>query len=550
MTIGLTLGVAAAAQAQPPSALLVLDPRVLPLVGAAQLAGAAGDAGIALAAGAEAGGCAGWQLLRQPGEASPASLPATAATGRFAPDAALRAARQWHADGEAPGRMVLVAAGGPQCISVACSLSRDMAAGAQPVRVDVLALAAGAERLRCVADNTGGLFRHVPPAQAANALAALLLPKGPPATAAAPPARPEPITAATVPSDTGKAAAAAAPPPQRGSTRSGVPIPRSAPRRQADLQAGLAATDAGRSQTNAPGPLRALAWADPADPAATDVLPGAPEPAVDSWPKSAPPAVRLQAVPALGEPPLASELAYEVLAVDGDGAYRLVGRSWAPRPVFTLPAGAYVARVSYGGVVREYRFKSRGKGLEHQTLPLDIGYVALKTVAAPGASPLLSDLHYTVRRLDGGTPVEREDAQPLVTLPAGAYEITVASGPVRSSATVRVAPGKTVAQTFDLGLGYLRLRFGLPGDGPIAFRIEPVDTAGADDAEAGSNLLADITTDGRLAPLLRLPAGRHLAIAEQNGRAVRQLVTVAPGRLTQVTLEPQTARADFGLGTF
>ncbi|MCA8930091.1 MAG: hypothetical protein KDC18_18685, partial [Alphaproteobacteria bacterium] len=401
---GLTLVGAVAAE---PAPLLLLDPRAAAALapdtlGRVIAADAVESPGVALANGSADGGCAGWTLLRAPGATTPVRLAAPVA-GRFSPDAALRAVGRLP---QIPAHVVLVAAGPPQCVSVACSVSRQLAARKPGLRIDVLALPPAGDRLRCVAGNSGGAFRSLEADGLAPALTGLFAAKGVAVAAAPPPpatAGPEPAT--VIPD---------AAPAKEAETRPGsVPVPRPAPRRSASVAKEPAAGTALASapavdtpaadtpvadETTAGATLRALPWVGPT----AEDLPGAPEP--EAWPQSSPPSVRLQAVPALGDVPLASELSYEVKAIGPDGVVRLVGRSWAAQPIFALPAGDYVARVTYRGVSREYRFHTKGQGLEHRSLPLDIGYAALRTVATAGAPPLLSNLEYTVR-LPGGAPV-------------------------------------------------------------------------------------------------------------------------------------------------
>ena len=71
-----------------------------------------------------------------------------------------------------------------------------------------------------------------------------------------------------------------------------------------------------------------------------------------------------------------------------------------------------------------------------------------------------------------------------------------------------------------------------------------------DGQSEASTILAEAEGRSGEAQLFRLPAGQHIVIAESEGMTVRQLVTIAPGKLTQITLDPQTAQAATGLGNF
>ncbi len=537
--------------------MLVLDPRVAAGSGPERIAALAPDglgfaAGIAVASGTASAECQGWTMIHPPGEPAAAAPPAEA-SGRFAVDAALRAAADTLDYTKHPAHMVLVASGGSQCISVACSLSQTLARDGRDFRVDVVGLNPSASGLRCIAENTGGTYQEASKGDLSAAVAGLLALAQPEArqnssagaelTDEEADHRNGPKLAGHNPDmeaageDNGNRPQAEA---RNAPDVAGVPVPLPAPRRQqASAEPSsieIAGSLPGIRQADR---LKMLSWvaADAVD------LAAAPEPDFGLHSPTAP-GMHLQAVAAAGTAPLTSELSFEVLAVEGDGAYRLVGRSWSAQPVFDLPAGDYVARVTHRGVVREQRFQSRGDGVQWQTIDLNLGYVSLAAAATPDAPPLESDLRYTLRRADGGgAPIVRLDPQPALALPAGKYEISIASGGARAVSTVQVVAGETIARTFDLRLGYLRLH---PPSGSflsVLFRVEA-------DAVQGEGLLAEARSEKGEALLLRLPAGRHIAVAEKDGRKVRRVVTVAPGRLTQVVLEPQTAQMGWGLGQF
>ena len=530
--------------------MLVLDPRVAAHAGPDSIAALmpdrlGGGVGIAVASGPAREECQGWTMVRPPEDSNAAAIPA-GSSGRFAVDAALRAAATSMDYTEQPAHMVLVASGGSQCISVACSLSQTLARDGRDFRVDVVALDPSANGLRCIAENTGGTYQEASQSNLATVVAGVLAPeaaqtastKDEPASEEA--GNPEGHNPDGQGPDTDASAVGDGTTLQAQAAALGAPIPLPAPRRQNAVAELQPAETAGES----PNPrhsdrLKTLTWV------AADALGEsmAPEPHLGLQ-EAATPGMHLQAVAAAGSAPLTSELSFEVLAVEGDGAYRLVGRSWAAQPVFNLPAGEYVARVTHRGVVREQRFHSRGDGVERQTIVLNLGYVALAAAATPDAPPLESDLRYTLRRVDGGPAIVRSDPQPVLALPAGEYEVTVASGGARSVSTMQVVAGETASRVFDLRLGYLRLQPGSGSFSPVLFRVEA-------ESHQGKAILAEARSDSGEALLLRLPAGRHIAVAERDGRKIRQVVTVAPGRLTQVALEPQTAQADWGgLGQF
>ena len=509
--------------------MLILDPRLAGPDGIEVSPASGPVTGVAVAGAAAGEECQDWTILDASSDASTLAVPATdKPAGRFAVDAALRAAADSLDYTTHPAHIVLVVAGGPQCISVACSLSRTLASDGMDFKVDVLGLSPAAERLRCIADNTGGIYRAVERQELQQVLTGVL-------TSAAEERRQDGVAVGTA---DGEDAKDPAPVPIEGTTPlavtdsirkvAGIPIPPPAPRRQqATEPAKIDMKSEPDSDASGLGVLKALTWAAVETEKETGQAVVVMEPAASDGQPAAQ-GVRLQAVAAEGAAPLTSELTFEVLAVEGDGAYRLVGRSWAPEPVFDLPAGEYVARVTHGGIVREHRFQTHGNGLEQQTIPLNLGYVALSAAATADAPPLESDLRYSLRRVGGGAPIVRYSSQPVLALPAGEYEVSVESGAARAVSTLEISAGETVSKVFDLRLGYLRLRPASGSAAPMAVSIE------ADSGGFGSDW--------------NRPT---LAEAEsRNGEVVRQMVYVAPGRLTQVTLGRQTAQTEWELGQF
>ena len=512
-------------------------------------------AGIALAGGTSGEECRDWTVLRAPGATASGTVDAAEGQGaqpaRFAVDAALSAAAESLNYTTSAAHIVLVATGGPQCISVACSLSRTLAADGMDFRVDVLGLDPAADRLRCIADNTGGTFRSVDGRNLQRALSELMaaaeMPEAgdgeaAPESAAAAVEHEAPSSGEAPLAQDGEAIAADSGEAENGlSPAAQIPIP--PPRRQpaAAPPAMTTETDTGTESGSSVG-LKTLSWA------LAEPRPVPEEASTPASDETATLGVRLKAVAAEGAAPLSSELTFEVLAVEGDGAYRLVGRSWAPEPVFQLPPGEYVARITHGGVVREHKFRANGDGVEQRTITLDLGYVSLAAVATADTPHLESDLRYTLQRVGGGAPIVRYAPQPMLTLPAGTYKVTVESGAARSSTMLDVAAGETVSKVFNLRLGYLRLRPDSVGAESTSVSIEADSSEGSGDPTPP---LAEARSEHGESLLLRLPAGRHVAVAERDGRVVvRQVVTVAPGRLTQVTLKPQTVQSDWEFGQF
>jgi hypothetical protein len=441
---------------------------------------------IDIAAPTAAGKCLGMTEARQftSVEAQPAERIET--LGRFNPDFGLRQlAKRFVANGQSL-HVVLVAGGASECVSVGCSLTSVLAADGGNLRIDVIALNAASDPLRCLASNTGGKYQTVGDGPLLDEIAAVL--------------QSESVAAASAVLDASREPAARLPP---------LPLPRP----EEEMVTTLAA--AGGKQN--------LDWVSVGSEAATPELA-----------HKAQDGVSLQAVAGAEGPPIVSDVSFEILVKEGSGAYRLIARSGMPDPFFPLAPREYVARVTYGDIVREFPFAYSGEGIDVQRLSLDIGYLRLISRAAAHAPLLESGVTYTVSRLgegpSGAAMTVRRDAQALVALPAGRYRILIQSGAARSVVDTNLAAGQIETIDTVLDLGYLRVNADTDRNAAGVIRIEA-----AEDGKGNRPKLQSTTTEA--STIFRLPAGsKTVTLSNQDRAPLRQRVTVEAGTLHTLNL--------------
>jgi hypothetical protein len=531
--------------------ILVLDPRVASTLQPAErnLLRHYDDASvdIRIAALLSSPGCYGWSTIPNADRPSLANDSLEAA-GRFDIDASLRDLTRTTVDSSDRMHIVLVTAGGAECLSIARSLAAGISTNQPGLRIDVVALEGSAESLSCLATATGGVFQHLDGSTPIHAAFKLIEPSAPselPQTALL--TEPEvPIigvedAASANTADNADASdsdeSSAAPPTQDKTsaeqvTNTGAPPPIPRPRPGSPtitpaLQTAEISTTPKAETLETPGTVPPLAWAAP--------KPGAAEAEPPTDPETIGALIRV--VAGAQGPLILSDLTVEILSPEG-GAHRVIAQSSAQKPFFSLPAGRFIARITHAGIVRTFPFETEGKKLEYQTFSMNLGYVHLIARPTAAASPLETPLTYTVSRLgynaSGAAILARREAQPTIALPAGTYRILAQSGAARAITDVTVTPGATIHHAFNLNLGYLRVEIEAAADDDLSFRLETQRSA---DGSGGK--LLDIATGPF--PMFRAPAGRHTLVAKINNDTSRHPVTVVPGKLTSLTLDVQTA---------
>lgn len=379
--------------------------------------------------------------------------------------AALDAARDAF-PADARRKRVLAIVGGPnQCLAALCAYADRLKAETPELVVDMIGFGltdAVARRLDCVAANTGGRFTRADENGLATALALSLGP------------------------------------PSDGIERLAPPQPAAA----------------GAPRTLPAEPPAAIA-------AAARAAPGASSEMLDGPELSFPTGLRLSATLADGVAPLGVGVRYELLRRGADGVLRLVARTErTASPLFAVPPGAYVARVTLGAVSRDVAATAPEFGVVNRRVALDAGQIEL--AAAVSGRPAVHGAGFLIEPLDRVAPAieMNRSGQVLATLPAGRYRVTAKIGRASEIREIDVAAGKLARAVVDVPLGFLRVS-AAPGLTSLRIYRNGAEVARGAPGET----------------LFRLAPGAYRIVAGSSQGALTANAVVENGRLIAARLE-------------
>ncbi|WP_119165889.1 hypothetical protein [Algihabitans albus] len=155
----------------------------------------------------------------------------------------------------------------------------------------------------------------------------------------------------------------------------------------------------------------------------------------------------------------------------------------------------------------------------------DLKPVYLDAVIAEGATPL-SDVSFTVERVQGGVVQEMRGGGAEMQLPAGRYRVRAAFGQTEVERDI-VVDATNTRHTINLNAGEVQLNMihGI-GQDPIRDPIQwDVMTFGRD-ATGNRHLLHQVTAS---TAHLTLPGGWYYIEATHSGRTVKHTIEVTPG---------------------
>lgn len=482
--------------------------------------------------------CADGQLLAKPGDLT------SATQGKllfgFKPTASkpIAAALAEAAKGVPSGSLdiVLITDGPDSCKADVCATATGLKQGAPALRIHVIDFDPKAKQtlksLKCVAENTGGLF--LPATHAAElkqsltaVLDAVTKPPAPaaPVVGIAPMAPPSGPASKPVGGDPQITPSSAAPPPdaptQSTQAKANPPLSDTPPGPGAPGQ-----TDMPKSAAVSP--------TQSAPPAATGIgaLPQAsPKPAGPSLPVP----VTFKALLTEGGAKVQSGLIWRVFSteVGPHGTRKLVSTHREAMPTAALLPGEYLVNAAYGlsNLTKKIKVES-GQSLE-ETFVLNTGGLKLAAVQANGNPLPKTSVHFDILSDEedqfGNRHKILDDAKPgvIIRLNAGAYHIVSTYGDANATvrADVTVEPGKVTEATVKHAAA------------PITFRL--VQTSGGEAlADTKWSILTktgDVLKEiaGAL-PTHILAAGDYAVVAKHNGESYMTKFNVAAGEAKQI----------------
>ncbi len=378
---------------------------------------------------------------------------------------------------DAPRKRILAIVGGPnQCLGAPCAFTSKLKTGTPELAVDVIGFGltdSAARRLDCIAANTGGRFFRADANGLATALTLAL-------------------------SDPTNVLVSLAP-------------PRVAARASAADEAGT--SNSGTSNSEIPN----------SETKVDQIAQGVEE--MTGWPLTGPElsfprGLRLSAELTAGRGLIESGVRFELLRRQRDGVLQLVARTErTATPLFEVPPGPYVARVSIGEVVRDVRVSVPADGVLNRRVDLSAGRIEL--AAAVLGQPVNSGASFRVESLDA--PADAFElsgrGRMLAIFPAGRYRVTARIDGAHAARQVTLPPGALASAVVEVPIGYLRVA---PLTGGEGFRV----------LRRGQ----EVARGGAGGGLFRLPPGAYRIVGLANETVDLARAVVQEGRLASAKL--------------
>lgn len=394
----------------------------------------------------------------------------------------------------APVKRVVAIVGGPnQCLAALCAHAGRLKEQHPALVVDLIGFGltdSAARRFDCVAANTGGRFAR---ADAATLSTALSLTMRTPTTTLS--ALPAPM------------------------------LPASA----------LLSNPKLNEDSSGDGSAAALALLPESDAviAQTELIP--PRPLAGDWQMTGPEpfvptGLRLSASLVRGGERLVGGARFELLQADKDGVYRLIARTErTATPLFAVPAGRYLARVSRGGAVSEAEVWAPEIGVVTRKISLDAGQLAL--AALSGGRPASRGAEFRVERLDGPGPILTISGRgrALATVPAGRYKVRATIDQAGAERIVAVRPGEIAAAGIDVPVGFVRVALAVTGPGKDVGPLAPAEISILRNGR-------EIASAKGESPLFRLAPGPYTVIARSGRVEAERDVIAGAGALVSIAM--------------
>ncbi len=244
--------------------------------------------------------------------------------------------------------------------------------------------------------------------------------------------------------------------------------------------------------------------------------------------------LQLSAVATKGGPPIAKDLAWEVLGpADAEGDRKQLGFSYDANPTLTVPAGAWLVRVKHGDATGQQEVQVKAGEPTTVVISLESGKVVASALLEAEGEPIGKDLAWEVFTEANGEGERKQaafsyDANPTFDLPSGHYLVKVAHGNANAQKDITVTAGETFPLTVVLGAGRLRLA-AKPGDGAEALTKDLAWEVFREPNAEGERVSAGFSYEA--APTFSLPAGKYRVVVKWGEASAFKEVTVNAGKL-------------------
>ena len=246
---------------------------------------------------------------------------------------------------------------------------------------------------------------------------------------------------------------------------------------------------------------------------------------------------------AKGGPQVKSGISWKIYNAqkDIDGNRKQAAYSYDTEPDFKLDPGDYVAVAAVGSASGEMAFTVKaGEGQSNEiVLNAGLASVSAKRTANSG-KPIAGGLSWRVYAAKADIEGNRKqvsysyDSQPLWTLPAGRYRITVARGAASAETMVDIKAGERAETELILNSGVLAASTVLAkGDPAVSSDTSWKVMAAQKDIE-GKRKQVTYSYDSQ--PNWELTAGKYLLRISRGSASAEQMVTITAGQRTEASV--------------
>ncbi|MEQ1841489.1 MAG: hypothetical protein ABL994_13860, partial [Verrucomicrobiales bacterium] len=263
--------------------------------------------------------------------------------------------------------------------------------------------------------------------------------------------------------------------------------------------------------------------------------------------------LKLSAITKAGEPPLEKDLAWDILGQpDAEGDRKSAGFSYEAQPTLTMPAGVFLAKVTYGSAVGQVEVEVKPGEVTEVVISLESGKVKATASMEEGGALIEKDLAWDVlgeADLEGNrkSVAFSYEAQPSFSLPSGKYTVAVTHGSAKATREVTVVAGEMAEISLVLGAGKLRA-LARPAAGAEPFKADLAwDVLAEPDLEGNRKSVA-FSYDSN--PTLSVPAGKYLVTVKWGEASASQEVVIDSGKLLdlEMVLNAGTIKANAVMG--
>jgi hypothetical protein len=249
----------------------------------------------------------------------------------------------------------------------------------------------------------------------------------------------------------------------------------------------------------------------------------------------APPELQLSLTLAAEKPALAVPIDWQITRVAQGAPGTVVYRGQEPQPKLALEAGRYQVRATLDRAVGEIDVDVAPVGPTAVALALNAGIVTVQSsvLSTPGEQPAMMVL--SRERAGAGTSAETLLMEPVrnqrLVLPAGAYNLVVEKGLVRTEQRLVIEPGSELSQSTDITAGTLSVAL----NGATAQSSADGTRIVVSEAEpSATNGQREVARSGAQQPSFTLPPGRYTISAAQGNARTELDVTVRAGEIVRV----------------